>query len=406
MVLDKAKVRQGLSATEQERRKYYQDHLDEYRLPERVSARHILLRANREDQAKVDEARKKADELLKQLRAGADFGELAKKNSQDPGTASKGGDLGWIVRGQTVPAFENAAFTLAPGALSEPIQTEYGIHILKVAAHENARLRPLEEVQEEIDKTLLETKLQNSMSAAAEAAAAEWRRAPDNAAAIAAKYNGTMTEANVAHLPGSGALIEDIFLLEKNQIGRPVDTSDGYSIPMLLDVIASRAAEFSEVKEQVRTDFINEEANERLQAKAMELAQTVEKQEKRDLAAAARSLGLTAKTTEPLLRSGSIPSVGSVSDLGPQLDTLEPGQTAGPVPLTAGQIVYQLESRQAPEEAEFGVKRDAIRQQVLGQKQAMAFRIFQDNLKNRLRASGDLTINDEVLESMNTVVPR
>jgi peptidyl-prolyl cis-trans isomerase D len=411
LVLDNEAVRQSVSISDADRNRYYQDHLDDYRLPERVSVQHILLKAA--EPAQLEEARKKAEDLLKQLRAGADFAELAKKNSEDTANAAKGGDLGWILRGQTVPEFEKVAFTLAPGTVSDPVQTEYGIHLIKVAAHEQARLRPLEEVRSEVDNLLRDQRVQTLMENSAEQAAAEWRRAPEGLDSVANKYHGRTLkppalarEDPIPELEGSPAVIEDVFLLEEGQIGRPVPVPTGYVIPMLLAIVPARPAELAEVNEQVRTGYISEQAIERAQTKALELAQTVEKQEKRDLSLAARNLGLKATTSEPLLRSGAIPSVGNVSGLGATLETLQPGQTAGPVPIGGGQLVYQLVSRELPKEEDLAIQREIIRQQLLGEKHGMAFALYQQDLKNRLTNAGELQVYEDVLARLSSGMPQ
>src|SRR5437870_13554739 len=105
--------------------------------------------------AEVDEIKKKAEDVLKQAKKGAKFDELAKKYSEDPGTKDKGGDLGWIVQGQTVPEFEKAAFSLPKGGISDLVRTQYGFHIVKVLDHENAHTQPFEEVRASIEAPML-----------------------------------------------------------------------------------------------------------------------------------------------------------------------------------------------------------------------------------------------------------
>lgn len=409
LLLETKKVRESLAITDAEKRKYYQDHLDNYRQQERVSVRHILLRATDKEPEKLAQARQKAEELLKQLKAGAKFEDLAKASSEDTASAVKGGDLGWIVRGQTVPNFEKAAFSLKAGALSEPVQTEFGIHLLQVTEHEDARVRPLEEVQAEIQSLLLDEKAQNTITAAAEQAAAEWRRDPLKLDAVASQYHGLVSDPPafsrgnaVQGIPESQAVSEDVFLLEKGQIGRAVPVPSGYAIPLLEEITPPRIPELAEVREKVRADYVDAKSLERVQAKALELAQALEKQDQRDLARQARSMGLTAATTEPLTRAGTIPSVGAVKGLGPRLDTIQPGEIAGPVPIGGGQIVFQLESRQPPDEKDFAIQSDAIRQSLLGRKQAVAFALFQDSLKARMTASGDVKIHEAVLNRLNS----
>jgi len=411
--LETAKARETVTVSDAEERKYYQDNLENYRTVERVSVRHILIRATDKEPEKLEAARKKAADLLQQLKAGAKFEDVAKKNSEDTASAVNGGDLGWVVRGQTVPNFEKAAFSLAPDTLSEPIQTEYGIHILKVAAHEQARVKPIEEVRAEIREFLLNQKVQNTISASADQAAAEWRRDAAKLDAIAKQYHGTVLDPPaftrgeaVQGITGSQAVSEDVFVLEKGQIGRPVPIPSGYAIPLLQEITPPRTPQLAEVKEKVRTDYVDAQSTELAQARALDLAQTLEKQEKRDLTRQARAMGLTPKTSEPVTRNETIPGLGVVTGLGPRLDTLQPGEIAGPVPIGGGQVVFQLESRQPPNEQDFAAQSDPIRQSLLSKKQIMAFSLFQDNLKARMTESGEVKIHQAVLERLNSSAVR
>ena len=127
---------------------YYNSHKDQYRTPERVHARHILLSTTNKPKDEIPKIQAKAEDLLKQIRGGADFAQLAQKNSEDPGSAAKGGDLGWVVRGQMVKNFEDTVFALKPKEVSNVMTTEYGFHIIQVLEKEPARLRPLDEVKD------------------------------------------------------------------------------------------------------------------------------------------------------------------------------------------------------------------------------------------------------------------
>ena len=116
---------------------YYDQHRDDYRVPEQVNVSHILIKTplpgpdGKVDPKGVEEARKKAEDVLKQLKAGGNFAELAKKYSEDPGSGKNGGSLGWIGKGRTVPEFEKTAFSLAKGATSDLVQSSYGFHIIR-----------------------------------------------------------------------------------------------------------------------------------------------------------------------------------------------------------------------------------------------------------------------------------
>ena len=413
LLIETAKVKAATTIPEADIQKYYHDHQDSYRTQERVSVHHILFRATDKEPEKLAAARKKADDLLKQIKAGANFDDLAKKNSEDTASAVKGGDLGWVVRGQTVPNFEKAAFSLAPGTVSEPVQTEYGIHIIKVIAHEQARLKPLEEVHDEIRDTLLNQTVPSAIADSADKAAADWRKDPSKADAIAAQYHATVLSpppfgrgSAVSGILGSESLADSVFVLEKGQIGRAVGVAAGYAIPMLEDIAKPRTQEYSEVKDKVRSDYIDDQAKDKAQAKALELAQTVEKQDKRDLEKQAKAMGLEVKKTDPLTRAQPLPSIGTVKDLGPSLDTMKPGDTAGPVPIAGGQVVYQLESLTPPDEATFKTQSDVIRQRLLSEKQGAAFALFQTNLKSHMVDSGDVKVYQAAVDKLNLAASR
>ena len=134
---------------------FYKANPDKFQQGERVRASHILIRTGENADEKAKEtARTKAADLLKQVKAGKDFAELAKQHSQDPGSAVNGGDLGFFQKGQMVGAFERAAFTLKPGEVSELVETPFGFHIIKVADKQASRTVPIDEVKPQIEQFL------------------------------------------------------------------------------------------------------------------------------------------------------------------------------------------------------------------------------------------------------------
>src|SRR5260370_3764335 len=138
--------------------RYYTSHQDAYRTPERVKVRHILISTPRPgpdgkvDTKAVDEARAKAEDVLKQIKAGGNFSELAKKYSQDPGSASQGGEYPAATRRTWGPEFEKAAFEHSPGQISGLVQTSYGFHIIQTEEKQPSGLKPFAEVKNDIAK--------------------------------------------------------------------------------------------------------------------------------------------------------------------------------------------------------------------------------------------------------------
>lgn len=157
-IAPKAKV------TDEEAKKFYDDNKDKFRREEAVRASHILVGADQNaTAADKKKAKEKAESLLKQLKGGADFAELAKKESSCPSSA-QGGDLGFFGKGQMVPEFEKAAFGLKPGEVSDVVETQFGYHIIKVAEKKDAETVPFEEAKERIEQFLSQQKVQQGVS--------------------------------------------------------------------------------------------------------------------------------------------------------------------------------------------------------------------------------------------------
>ncbi|OHB66140.1 MAG: hypothetical protein A2Y76_03160 [Planctomycetes bacterium RBG_13_60_9] len=160
--LFEAKVTGSLTTTEEDARKYYDGNPEDFRVPERVRASHILISTEPTDpnadpnQAKV-QARQKAEELLKKVKDGEDFAALAKENSACP-SKTQGGDLGMFGRDQMVPPFEEAAFALKAGEVSGLVETQFGYHIIKVTEHQDPNQVPFEKIKDRIIDQLTQQK--------------------------------------------------------------------------------------------------------------------------------------------------------------------------------------------------------------------------------------------------------
>lgn len=145
-----------VTTSAQQRRAFYDENVERMRRPERVRVQHILIRPEADGEvtaAAKTEALRRAQALLAQARAGDDFSTLARESSADS-SRDQGGELPWIVRGQTMPAFEEAAFALQPGQMSDIVETPLGYHILKGLDREDARTATFEEVEDRIDQVL------------------------------------------------------------------------------------------------------------------------------------------------------------------------------------------------------------------------------------------------------------
>lgn len=155
-----------IAVTPQQAQDFYEKNPDQFKRPEQVRASHILITVQQgADVAAKAAAKRKAEGVLKQVKAGSDFASLAKANSQDPGSAINGGDLGFFQRGQMVPPFDQAAFTMKPGSTSELVETQFGYHIIRVMEKKEAGTVSLDEVRPQLEQYLQNLNRQREMQA-------------------------------------------------------------------------------------------------------------------------------------------------------------------------------------------------------------------------------------------------
>jgi peptidyl-prolyl cis-trans isomerase C len=153
--LIEAEIASKVAITPEQVNDFYSKNPEQFKQGDSVRASHILISVPKgADDAAKAQARAKADDVLKEVKAGKDFAALAKQHSADPGSAANGGDLGFFQQGQMVGPFNDAAFTLAPGATSDLVETEFGFHIIRVIEKKAGRTIPLEEVKPQVEQYL------------------------------------------------------------------------------------------------------------------------------------------------------------------------------------------------------------------------------------------------------------
>jgi peptidyl-prolyl cis-trans isomerase D len=353
--IEEAQIGASIRVPEEQLRQMYMQQQDRFRTEERVRARHILIKTIDKPQNEIPALEKKAQDLLKQLRSGADFAELARKNSEDPGSASKGGDLDWITRGQTVPEFEKAAFSLKPKEISDIVKTQYGFHIIQVLEHQQARVRPFEEVREELAAEAKRAQVYDRMQRLADQIRSALVRSREEAEKIA-RENG-ITPVRSENV-GPGDPVQEVGINEQFNSavqGLPVNgvtpvvqvAPNKLVVAQVTAIIPARQAELKEVTAQVREAVIARKAAELANKIAAEMEAKV-KAGATDLAQLARELGLELKTSDFLTRASSIEGYGPASQVEEAFQK-EPGAVVGPVRIAGGGafVVKVLEKRPA-----------------------------------------------------------
>jgi peptidyl-prolyl cis-trans isomerase D len=409
-VVETGKAAADVQVTPEDLRAYYDQHRDQYRLPEQVKVSHILIKTplpgpdGKVDEKAVAEAQRRAEDLLKQLKSGAKLEDLAKKYSEDPGSAKQSGSLGWIGKGQTVPEFEKTAFSLPKGQISDLVKSSYGFHIIRVDDKQDAHLKSLDEVKAEIEPVI---KHQKGLQIAQQKAEVllKQARAQGLDAAAAAQGAPVITSDFFARkdmLPGLGPapqFMDAVFSATEKSPPDVAPASQGLVVFQLLGVKPAATPTFEEIRSRVEEEFKNERSSILLSQKIQELSDRAKAEH--DLKRAAKELGATMKSSDFVLPDGQVPDVGSMAGQASVAFTLKRGEISGPINSGQNGVVLEVSENQQPSEAEFAAKRDQIRDQLLLGKQQERFGLFVSSLVDEMTRSGKIKRNEEEIKALS-----
>jgi peptidyl-prolyl cis-trans isomerase D len=381
---------------------YYDDHASAYTQPEQVHARHILFKvdpaATADDKAKV---RQRAEAVLAQVKAGGDFAELAKQYSEDS-SKDQGGDLGSFSRGKMVKPFEDAAFGLAPGGISDIVESPFGFHIIKVEDKEEVRTRTVDEVKPEIVSALKKEKGRDLAKQQAETDRA--KVAAGEALAAVAQANGLSVTtpapfAQTESLVGIGRVpdfTKAAFAAAPGEVGPVVDTPKGVFVFQLAEKLPSRIPDLAEVRDRVETAARTERAAALAKTKADALLAEVQKG---DLDTAAKAVNLQVDETGLFSRqAGPIPKLGIAPDLRKDAFQLTPEKPVAPkVYAVAGASVIAALKEHVPADAEkFNSEKATLLQRIEQERKQQAMESF----VNYLKARASIELDEDYLASI------
>ncbi len=403
-VLDYIAVRilsaDSMNVPEAELRASYQKNLDSYREEEQVRARHILI-SNRPDQTPGGDpiARRRADSLLVALRAGANFEELARLFSQDTGSGMSGGDLGYFPRARMVKEFSDTAFTLVPGRVSDPVKTSFGYHLIRVDEKKPARVRPFDEVQFEIQRTLGSARADSSALRAANGLRRQFARGAAVAVA-AAPHGGVTTSPPLAAnetIPGLGIIQGLAQELDSLKVGRwapkAYRAGGAYVLVRVAQRIPPGPAEFSEARAKVVDDLRNAKRRARLDGKVAAL--------RAGLGAGAALDSLAApygglKESGPVGRNaGFVPYLGAEPRVVSRAFSLSEGASSDTIATAQGVAWIQLDQKTTSAGASFAKDRPGLTLEMATQrytewverkKKAMRIEILRPDLREKPKA--------------------
>lgn len=372
---------------------YYDAHPEQYHKPEEVRARHILFRfppsPSEEQRASV---RRRAADVLAKAKAGEDFAALARQHSED-GSASAGGDLGFFSRGKMVKPFEDAAFGLEPGAISELVESQFGVHVIKVEEKHAERTDSLETVH---DAIVTAVKNERGRQMALERAEKVHERLLDgeDLAAVAKSVNVTVEspppfsrEEVVGGLPRNADLTKAVFETETGDVAEVVTLDAGYLVCRVVQRIPSAIPELAAVRSRVEKLLRQERATAAAVARAETLLAQLK--DRGDLASLAAAEKLTVEETAPIGRQGShIAKLGNVPDVKDAAFRLTGDQPIGPKVYQADgdAILIALKEHLPADEAKFQSEKTAF----IEQEQRRAERAVREQFVKYLKGKADI----------------
>jgi peptidyl-prolyl cis-trans isomerase D len=408
-LIDLGKIQAGVQVSHDELQAYYDQHRDQYRLPQQVKVSHIWIKMplpgadGKIDDKAVAQAQGRADELLKQLKAGAKFEDVAKKDSEDPGSANVGGSLGWIGKGQTSVEFEKVAFSLPKGQVSDVVKSTDGFHIIRVDEKQDAQLKPLDDVKAQIEPILKQQKAQQLAQAQAEElknqAIAKGLDAAAAAKGVPAVTSDFFSRRDM--VPGLGPspqFMDAVFAAKENAPPDLASVTQGFAVFQLLGVKPQSTPTFEEIRTRVEDEFKNERANILLTQKTQELSDRAKASH--DLKKAAKELGATVMTSDFVAPDGQVPEIGSMTGQASAVFGMKPGEISGPINSANNGVVIALLESQPPPEDDFAAKRDQIRESLLQSKQQELFGLFVTNLRAQMEKSGKIKINQDEMKAL------
>jgi peptidyl-prolyl cis-trans isomerase D len=357
----------------------------QFKTPEEVDVRHILVKT-----------KEQALDIKKQLEGGADFAALAKKYSEDPGSKDNGGLYKNVEHGKMVAEFDKAAFELPVGKISDPVQTSFGYHILKVDAHRQPAQKTLAEVKPELEQQIRTQKERAAADALANQVLSDAKSGGLDKAAAQHKLNVTTTDfvAADAALPGIGSSPEAMSQIFSFQKDTPNVASAGSNMVIadVVDIKPKSTPTFEQARKQLEERYRQDRAQQMLGQKTQELAEKAKASG--DLNKAAKELGVPVKTSDYVAPNGQVPDLGSMSNAEIAFD-LKKGDVSPAINTGSGGAVLQIVDRQEPTAAEFDKQRDQIRERLASQKRVEALNQFAVNVRDRMLRDGTIRINKE-----------
>jgi peptidyl-prolyl cis-trans isomerase D len=388
LTIDQESMRQKATVTGQQIERAYNDNIQQYSTPEQVRASHILLKTQGKDDAAV---KKQAEELIAKIKAGADFAELAKKYSEDEGSAKKGGDLDYFPRGQMVAEFDKAAFSMKPGEVSdEPVKSQFGYHIIKVVDHKPATTKSLAEVRGQIEDQLKYEQAQTAAQKLADQVANELKK-PSDFESVARAHGLSSGESGffqsdepIAGIGMAPSVSQQAFQLKPGEVSDAIRTPQGFAFITVTGKQDPYVPKLDEVKAKVRDDVIKHKAIEAARQKAASVDAAMKSG---DFEKAAKAAGLDVKTTDLIARGAPIGDAGVNPALEDTAFSLPAGAVSDPIVTDNGAAIVKVLERQDVKPEEFAKQKDSLKTEILNDRRQRFFSAYMAKARQGMKVN-------------------
>jgi peptidyl-prolyl cis-trans isomerase D len=373
----------------------YNNGIEQYTTPEQVRASHILLKTEGKDDAAV---KAKAEEILKQAKGGADFAELAKKNSEDDASAKNGGDLDYFGRGRMVPEFDTAVFAMQPGQISDLVKTQYGYHIIKLVDKKNATTRTLADVRQQITDQLAYERAQAQAADLSQSLEKQISKPADldkaaKAQGLAVQESGFFArDEPILGLGPSPEAANRAFEMKQGDVAGPLRASRGFVFETLVAKQDPYVPKVDEVKDRVRDEVIKQKSRAASRQKAAEIAAKLKAAP--DFEKAAKAAGLEAKTTDLIAKDTPIPDLGAAPAVEDAAFKLAVGAVSDPIATDNGTAVIKVLEKKEVTPEEWTSSKDRFRDELLSERRNRFFSAYMVKAKQKMK----IDVNREALQ--------